>query len=179
MSETDTSPETPFPQRTMTKERRMLVFLVIGSLLLLTLGGIAIHYVRPEKTPFSNSQARAIKKLPFGVYYPERLPQGYALDLRSLSISGNVVSYIIEDGQNAKLYFSFQPLPDRSTIDNLFAGKSDRATIGTPLGQATTAFVSNRQIASIVLDDTWLIISTVDPVEKPTLLAILEHMRRF
>lgn len=157
----------------------MFVLLAIGSVLLLALGNIAMYYLRPEKTPFSNSQARAIKQLPFSVYYPERLPQGYTLNLRSLSISDKVVSYIIEDGQNAKLYFSFQPLPDRSTIDNLFAGKSDRATIGTPLGQATTAFVSNRQIASIVLEDTWLIISTVDPVEKPTLLAILEHMRRF
>lgn len=170
--------ETLHQKRTSARKIYILFLLVIGSVLVLLLSGITIRYLRPEKTPFSSDQTKAIKQLSFAVYYPKHLPQGYTINLQMLSISDSVVSYVIEGGQDTRIYFSFQPLPDRAIIDNLFAGNPDRSTIVTPLGEATTAFVSNRQIASIVVKNTWLIISTVNPVEKPTLLAILEHMRR-
>lgn len=178
MAEQAVSEATELTKPNPTKKRRRNFVLMAGLIVLLTLAGVTYLMLKPQKNPFTTAQTKAMRQLPFKVYYPAELPDGYSLNLQLLSISDQVVSYAIDSDQNTTVYFSFQRLPDRSTIDNLFGGNAERTTIGTPLGQATTAFVSNRQIASIVLDRTWLIISTVDPIEKSTLLALLEHMRQ-
>lgn len=181
-SENNTSSHGVRTPKRNNKRRGWLVASLLFAILLIAAGLIFWLFIRndPIKTVFSREQLSKAKAVNADIYYPTSLPDGFTVIADSLDVvDSEVITYsIINTRDNQHLFLSFQKKPDKSIIDSMFRGVSDKASIDTALGTATTAYISKRQIASIPVDNTWLIVSTVDAIETVTLLTIINSMKK-
>ena len=117
--------------------------------------------------PFS-AQQRTI--VPFQLYYPDKLPAPYYVDLASLGRSqDSVVTMRITDGTGKGHYFivSQQRLSDSINLQAFYDSFAGRTSFKTDLGQAVAGTIDdgNTRIVSLLTEDkTWILVQAPSDV---------------
>ncbi len=139
----------------------LLPILLIGSLL-------ALFILRPH-SPFPPQVQRDTS---FPLYYPSKFPAGFKLDRGSISASGGIVIFAISDGRGRQIAVTEQARPQNFDFSSL----RGEAFI-TRVGKATLAVQEERTSASLLADQTWILIRTPFPVATSDLKALVDGFK--
>jgi len=158
--------------------RRQLLVLT-GILVILGLGlGSYFLFIR-ESSPIPQSVQKSVS---FPLYYPDKLPDNWAIDKTSFSKGTDVVFYKINDSHQGRVIsVSIQPQPEAFNFDNFYKktlAKSIEFT--TPLGQAAVGEGENNlKIGSLATGDSWVLVTAdsqkIKTNEIRTILSALKN----
>jgi hypothetical protein len=139
-----------------------LVFLLIFCAF--TAGGVLWAYPKyntkksHSQNPFStNIQTSAAFKL----FYPAKLPAGYIVDKSTIDFTSGVLKYAAINSSGRRLVFTMQKIAPQFNFNEFYKAQlKDSREITTPYGKAVIGKNSNRNLGSMAVDTTWLLLST-------------------
>jgi hypothetical protein len=143
---------------------------------LLVLAGVTVS-VRPHiKSGFFSREVQ--EQAGFPLYYPSRLPEGYEANQATISTVNKVVTYQIKHPANEPLLVSLQPRPNNFDVENF---NKEVITEGISLtvsaGAATIGRLRGNQVASVLTDETWILISDPGSIPQQDLKFIVQHLK--
>jgi hypothetical protein len=149
------------------KRKRLVVFFVIVTLLIITLG----LYTRAK----SNTIPSAIRtaQVSYTIYFPKQLPKGLKMTSDATS-NRDVLTFRIASHQGGNIVVSQQMLPSRALTTKLPATKE----IQVAAGKATISrFTSNQSVVTITNSQSFLTLNIKDKLSDDTLIALLESFQ--
>lgn len=156
------------------------LFLGISIVLAIALASLAAFlYFSRDKNPIPKNIRSSTT---FPLYYPEKVPQGWAIQKTSFTKTADVVMYRITNIDNPQkaVSISIQPQPKAFNFDKFYRetlAKSTQFTTG--LGLAAIGEGENGyKIGSISTGDSWILItSNSNHVANSDLRALLSSLR--
>lgn len=146
---------------------------VIVVLALLTGAGITVRsLMRPG---FFSAETQ--KQSGFPLYHPARLPEGYSADKTTISTAASVVTYQISHDSKEPLLVSLQPRPNNFDVENFNKEViTEGITLTAPSGAATIGRLRENQVASILTEETWVLISDPNLIPQQDLKFIVQNL---
>lgn len=144
----------------MEKKRILIPLLISIALLVLVATGVFILFGAGGKNEIAISLSK-IGPLNIEKIYPTQIPDGYKLK-EAATLKNGIVTYALSDDTNSQdgWFFSIQKLPSPELLDNFQNEQLTAATAANcPIGTAMVGTINARLTASIVTNDSWLIIT--------------------
>lgn len=114
----------------------------------------------------------------FRLYQPHALPSGFALDKKSFGITSQVVTFVLTYDSGKKLLVSEQPKPQDFDFTNFYGQKlTGTKQIAMPTGAATIGVYNGSGLASIVTDQTWVLIRAPSGINAATFESIVRNLQ--
>jgi|GEM_PF-1791285 len=155
-SQPPAKPKRPLDPR---RWRRQTQALAAGLALLVVIGGLGAAFWA-SSTPIPQAARQGIT---FPLYYPKTLPQGYTVDAQSFTQKDKTVIFSIKGPGGKNIAVSQQHLPvglDLSVHKNPAGIKlPDERNFTTGIGQAQMSLWGDKMVASLVTNETWLILN--------------------
>ena len=139
------------------------ILLIVGTL---AAGGVLWAYPK-----YNNQKAESQTKGPFSsdvqnsatfkLFYPGTLPPGYKVDESSIKFANNVLTYAASNSKGQRLVFTMQQIAPQFNFNQFYKEQlKESEEITTPYGKAVIGKNSNRNLGSMAVDNTWLLLST-------------------
>jgi len=114
----------------------------------------------------------------FNLYYPSLLPEGYNISKGSFGQGSNVVTFYAENSRHERLFFSEQPLPDKTAMDDFNKrALQDKTNVISDAGQASIGTLNNKPTGSLATAKTWVLVITSNSSQKSALSSVLSALR--
>lgn len=163
-------------ESTINRRKKITIVAVVAFILLTGLATSGWLLMQTEDpTPPS---VKASVSLP--LYYPEKLPPGFALNEKSYSVNGEVVSFNASKSNGDKILFTVQPRPPTFDYQTFYQkGLSGTEQFTTPIGQAAIGKAQNKLIGNLVTDVSWVLIGTnSSDISASDLRLVLNGLKR-
>jgi hypothetical protein len=148
---------------------------IVAFILLIVIATVVLVGRPAKQSAFLTSEIQS--RAGFPLYYPARLPSGYTVDKTTLSTTNKVVTYQIKDPRGKSLFVSLQPRPNNFDIEAFNREViSDGISLTTTVGAATIGRLRENQVASILTEETWVLISDPNAVPQQELKTIVQHL---
>lgn len=168
----------PAPVRQVAPAAKRRLPLYIGTTGVLLIVGIGVYtYIRSRDA--NPVPGNIISQMKVPVYYPEGLPEGYALDAGSMSFdeATGVTTYVIKKGSDI-VSISVQPKPQNLNLKTFHKEvMSNPQEARTGEGSITTGVINGIQTASLITDKSWVIVSSKNKVPAKDITAIAKAMK--
>jgi hypothetical protein len=140
------------------KSRRLAKILLVLLIVFGLAGGGAWaykNYAHPNPFP-----AQIQTDAQFPLFYPHKLPPGYAVDQNSFNYANSQVIYNAHNGAN-KIVFTIQKAPAGLNFNTFYKQQlTNMHNYTTAYGPAVIGTNDKRQLGSLVADGTWMLLST-------------------
>ena len=141
----------------MSKRGRLLLG---GGLILMVLLFVGWFFFIRSVGPIPRTYRRG---LDFALYYPTRLPNSYTVDGQSFKRKGNVLIFSILAPNGKNIAVSEQALPPEAASSHqtkpLPVKIAGEGQLTTNIGSARVSLWSDKYVADIVTDETWIILN--------------------
>lgn len=140
---------------------------------------LVISYVMLMQYAYTGRIPRDVEqRVDYPLYYPERLPEGLAVDEKSYDVTNGVVVYSIS-GQGKQVSVTEQRKPKNISQEGFYEySMSNRRNIETPNGLAAIGTVEAVLTSSLVTGQTWVFLRASEGVEAPQLEEITRGLRK-
>jgi hypothetical protein len=168
----------PKPPAGKTKRRRGRKILAGVIVLAIIAGGGIFAYPRlVQADPFS---ADIQTNAGYPLFYPAKLPPGYAIDKTDINLANGVVIYSAINGDK-RLVFTMQKTPPGFDFDNFYKQQlSNNQQFQTPYGQAVVGKNSGRFLGSLSSGGSWLLVSTnSQAVSMDDISLVMTHLKKY
>jgi len=152
-----TLPPQPAVRPSRARRRLLIALTAVIALAIAAIGAFMIYRRGQQPDPLPQSVTRQVT---FPLYYPTRLPAGFRLEPESASATNQVVTFAISAPEGKQVVISQQPTPSDFDFENFYLNSLFGAKeVITPLGKAVIGQINDDTFASIVTDETWIIIN--------------------
>lgn len=155
------------------KAKKLLLVIII--IILAAVGGYYLYKQLSTPSPIPKSITSSVS---FPIYYPSELPKGYKLNTESFNTNGRVVTYYFSNNAGQNISISQQAVPANFDFDNFnkkrILGSKE---ILTPVGKATIGQSSERNVASVITDKTWILVSAPSDTTAAQLETIVKSLK--
>ena len=156
-----------------THKRWSVAVAVIVASAVLAVAGITVRSVTEPK--FFSTEAQ--KQAGFPLYHPARLPEGYKADKTTVSMVASVVTYQIKHAAKEPLLVSLQPRPNNFDVESFNKEViSEGISLTVPAGTATIGRLRENQVASVLTNETWVLISDPNLIPQQDLKFIVQNL---
>lgn len=154
----------------------VIFFALLSILVLLGYEG----YVRYQQVQFMNQIPAQIKdSAEFPIYLPADLPKGFRFSKESVDMTPAVITYYLEGRDSKKLIFTLQPKPTEIKTEDFGKERllnSKEMTIS--IGKASIGTLKSVQTASVVTDETWILITAPEGIKDKDLRTIIRGLEK-
>lgn len=159
---------------------RPLAYSII-AVAIICAGFLVVMHTLHHSSQLSDPVPLAIRqRVSFKVYFPEpaNLPPGYTLDTRSFAIVSNVILYTVTSNNNQHLFFSVQPKPSASALQNFYKSHMPLTiSVSTSVGTAAIGVLNNETVGSLPTNtDAWVIVTAPLNMNQNQFKRILQSM---
>jgi hypothetical protein len=147
--------------------------LLIGgaiALLVLTAGALFVA-VLGESRPIPKEYA---DKVSFPLYYPDKLPAGFARDTGVMSANSEALVYGFRDQEGKRLVVTIQARPAGLSVNDFNPTKE----FGTHIGRAYVVDLDGRSTAAIVNDTSLVVVNAPEGIALSSLETFVNSLRR-
>jgi hypothetical protein len=131
-----------------------LHWLLASGLVAAGAGAFAVYYFN---TPIPRSVRHGVS---YPLYYPANLPAGYSVDRTSFKNQDGVLIFSIKTPNGKNIAVSEQAVPlnlDLHPVSNAPVKIPGERDFTTPIGKGHVGLWSDKYVADITTDDTWII----------------------
>jgi hypothetical protein len=151
--------------------------ILIGLIILfLIAGGVIFYFAYHSHSPIP---AEVQKQVTFPLYYPGKLPAGYALNKDSFQATSDAIVYYADKG-NDRITISIQPRPQGFDFQKFYQQTLNNSEqFLTPLGQAGIGKAQDRLLGSLATDESWILVSSNSPgIKAADIRLVLSHLKK-
>lgn len=131
------------------------VAIAAAAVLIVLCAGLYYAISAPDRAARSFFAGRAPGHLGYDLFYPNKLPAGYALDPRNISYGGGAVAFQATNAEKV-IFISIQQLPENTEdLDNIVENK---VPFATEHGSAYVGTLGNRHVGSLQASNNTLVI---------------------
>jgi hypothetical protein len=131
-----------------------------------------------QKSPPSTLPSQAVKDASRYMrvyYYPDIPPHNFKLNEKSVTLSGGLLTFRLENSKNQRVTFTQQGLPKDLLNSSISSGEK----IDDAPGSATVTFKEGRSIGTLLTKDkqTMIIANSSDGIETSELKDLIRNLR--
>ncbi len=159
-------------------KKKFVLILAILSLILLAGSGFAywrfIIWKPAVVNPFT---AKIMASVQFPLYYPTKLPEGYRVDTKSVTVpQQGVVVFNIIGPHGATLYMSEEARPQSFDLGGFYNNLQDLKEIGISDGAVAVGRKEGQEIASRANSKTWILSNTTAHIPPDQLTGMMKSL---
>lgn len=169
------------PARQQTSRYKRIAILYLASLAVTATAAVIAGILSQAPTdlpdPYRAEQRSAVT---YQLFYPKRLPEGYEISQASLGrVESNIVTMRIRSATSEDITITQQKTPPGFNFDTLYNSFNQKSSHDLPLGKATIGTINNGQLrlASLVIEDTWVLVQTTQATSVDTIVEILKQLQ--
>jgi hypothetical protein len=154
----------------------IIIIIVIGTFLL------AAQARRHMQSSLVNSAVPygIRQRVDFTIYYPDnnKMPAGYRYNPSTLHATKNAADYAIDKDGTQLFAVTIQSKPSAAALQTFYTHNLPLSTIiVTPIGTANVGTINLQSVISLPTNgNSWLILTTPQPIQTATLTKILNAM---
>ena len=156
-----------------------LTLKILGAVIIALIALVLAYFLYHQLSAPSPVPKQIISSVSFPVYYPVELPSGYKINESSFNSNGRVVTYSLDNGSGKNIIISEQAMPNNFDFENFnkkrILGSKE---ILTPVGKATIGQSSERNVASVITDKTWVLVSAPSDTQANQLETIVRSLKQ-
>ncbi len=154
----------------------MVVIIIIGGL---AAGGWFWAYPKyiTQPNPFP---ATIQNKVSYSLFYPAKLPSGFAISQSSYNLANNTVTYRATKGDK-KIVFTMQKAPAGLDFNAFYKQQlTDIQNYTTQFGPGVIGVNDNRQLGSLVANGTWVLLTTnSSSVNRDDISLVMNNLQKY
>lgn len=145
--------------------------IITGGAVLIAAGGY-ITYAKFINTPSIVSQAA--EKSMFPLYSPTFLPQGYALNNNSSSLTSQAYLVTAENQDGKTLIFTQMPVPAEYDFESFYKSRLTGAQDAYSVyGRGKVGILDGSLTGSLVTDSTWVLVKGPEEISANDMIQII------
>ena len=149
----------------------------IGIIVIAVTAGVVAWLVTPKNNAEFTNVLGAVDT-DVAIYYPAKMPDGYALNATTVTKTETLLSYAISNGDDKDYFFSMQKTPRQSIVTNFESVQlTGAAPVDTAIGSAVIGVANGQTMASVVTDSSWIIITAPQGGKKSDLMYLVENLQ--
>lgn len=157
------------------------MYALIGVAILLTILAIFLA-LKVSSVPAFTIPSHFTDSLQYQIYVPSKLPSGYKVNASSFMTAEGTLIFQAEDGSGSSIHFSQQQKPQNFDFDKFYleqmedAKRLEKAPHQSYIGKSSSA---HRNLLSVVVDDTWVLVSTNATFSEQDYINIAKGLKRY
>ncbi len=158
---------------------KVVLPLFIAACLAFTVGTIVWHKMKTEKSAISPLNSKAVSSLEFPTYYPSRVPIGFRIDKKSISVQHKaILDFDFTTTKSGKIYISEEAKPSAFNFSAYYKKFAGLELTNTTNGTLATGKIDagHVEVGSIVNDHTWILASTNSSISISQIKTMLESL---
>jgi hypothetical protein len=158
-----------------------LLYVLFGVAIILTILVIFLA-LKVSSVPAFTIPSHITGSLQYQIYAPSKLPSGYKVNASSFMTAEGTLIFQAEDGSGSSIHFSQQQKPQDFDFDRFYreemenAKRLEKAPHQSYIGKSGSA---QRNLLSVVIDNTWVLISTNATFSEQDYINIAKGLKRY